>query len=262
MPGPRGEEARARAVDELHARVLAAGTSVPELKGLLGEPIEEQVLVAVLRRAVPGRFLELVATTEPWSERPRILARVVLNARAPRALSLRLISQLAWRELADVAATAWVPGAVRLRAEALLRDTLRDLRVGDRITLARMATPTVLPLLVVDEDSRVIEAALLNPRLREEDLLTAVSREDVPRALLEASVSSPRWTESYALKLALVLQKRTPLSVALHQIRSLVPRDLKRVAEARDLRPVVCAAARGVLDKGGDSDLPNPRRLN
>ena len=195
--------------------------------------------MAVLRRAVPARFLELVATTEPWSDRPRVLARVVLNAKAPRALSLRLISQLSWRELADVAATAWVPGAVRLRAEALVRESLPDLRLGDRITLARLATAAVLPLLLVDDEPRVVAAALQNPRLREEDLVTAVRREDVPRVLLEACSASSRWSASYALRLALVLQPRTPLSIALLQISSLVPRDLRRVAEARDLRPLV-----------------------
>jgi hypothetical protein len=219
-------------------------------------------MMAVLRRAVPVPFLELLATTEPWSERPRVLARVVLNPKAPRGLSLRLVSQLSWRELADVAATARVPGAVRLRAEALIRESLRDLRLGDRITLARLATTTVLPLLLVDAEPRVVKAALMNPRLREEDLVTSVRAEDVPRVLLEASVASSRWSTSYALRLALVLQPRTPLSVALLQISSLVPRDLRRVAEASELRPLVRAAARAVLEKGEPGRPPNSRRLN
>jgi hypothetical protein len=262
MPGHGAETARAAAVDALFARLLAAGGRVPPLRELLQEPVDEQVLMAVLRRAVPVPFLELVATSEPWSERPRVLARVVLNPKAPRALSLRLISQLSWRELADVAATAWVPGAVRLRAEALLREMLRDLRLGDRITLARLATAAVLPLLLVDDEARVVEAALMNPRLREEDLVTVVRREEVPRVLLETSVASSRWSASYALRLALVLQPRTPLSIALLQISSLVPRDLKRVADASDLRPLVQASARAVLEKNPPGGLPNSRRLN
>jgi len=262
MPDPGGEAARAAAVDALFARLLAAGGGLPALRELLKEPIDEQVLTGVLRRAVPIPFLELVATSEPWSERPRVLARVVLNPKAPRGLSLRLISQLSWRELADVAATAWVPGAVRLRAESLLRESLRDLRLGDRITLARLATTAVLPLLLVDDDSRVVEAALMNPRLREEDLVTVVRRDDVPRVLLETSVASSRWSASYALRLSLVLQPRTPLPVALLQISSLVAGDLRRVAEAGDLRPLVRASARAVLERGGAGRLPNYRRLN
>jgi hypothetical protein len=150
-----------------------------------------------------------------------------------------------------VAATARLPTAVRLRAESLLRETLRDLRLGDRITLARIATGSVLVTLLRDHESRVLEAALLNPRLREQDLVTALGREDVPRALFEACARSPRWADNYAVRLGLVLQPRTPQPVALLQISSLVPRDLKRVARTKELRPLVRAAARAVLERAG-----------
>jgi len=258
-----GSEAiRAAAVDALHAALLRAGESVPQLRELLAEPIEEQVLMSVLRRAVPARFLELLAASEPWSDRPRVLARVVLNPRAPRSLSLKLLAQLSWRELADVAAAAWVPAGVRLRAEALLRDVVPDLRLGDRITLARLATTPLLPFLLVDDESKVIEAALQNRRLREEDLVTVLKGDDVPKATLEACASSSRWSVNYGARLALALQPRTPLPVALLQISSLVPRDLRRVAESAELRPLVRAAARRVLGEEEPESPHNSRRLN
>jgi hypothetical protein len=210
---------------------------------------DEQVLAAVLRRAVPVAFLEEVAQRRPWSERPRVLARVVMSPRAPRSLSLRLVSSLYWRDLAEVAATARVPAAVRSRAESLLRDGLRDMRLGDRVTLARLATPALLGGLLADGDRRVGESALLNPRLREEDLVSALRRDDVPPPLLEAAAASSRWARSYAVRVALALQPRTPLPLALAQISSLVPRDLRRVAQAPLLRPLVRAAAREVLER-------------
>jgi len=262
MVAPRGEVMRAAAVDALYAALLDAGGNGPRLRELLREPIDEPVLMAVLRRAVPAPFLELLAAAPPWSERPRVLARVVLNPRAPRSLSLRLLPQLSWRELADVAAASWVPAGVRLRAESLVREVVRDLRLGDKITLARLATASVLPLLLLDEDPRVVEAALQSPRLREEDLVTVLRRDDVPKVLLETCASSSRWSLNYAARLALVLQPRTPLAVALGQISSLVPRDLRRVADTAELRPLVRAAARGVLEKNDDGSPPNSRRLN
>jgi hypothetical protein len=253
---------RAAAVDALYASLLAAGGNVPRLRELLREPIDEPVLMAVLRRAVPAPFLELVAAAPPWSERPRVLARVVLNPRAPRSLSLKLLPQLSWRELADVAAANWVPAGVRLRAEALVREVVRDLRLGDKITLARLATASVLPLLLLDEDPRVVEAALQNPRLREEDLVTVLRRDDVSKLLLESCAASSRWSLNYAARLALVLQPRTPLAVALGQISSLVPRDLRRVVDTAELRPLVRAAASAVLEKNDAGSPPNSRRLN
>ena len=87
---PRPEDAGGAAVDALFADALHAGERRVLARGLLAVPIEEPVLVAVLRRAVPAAFLEELAATRPWSERGRVLAAVVLSPRAPRALCLRL----------------------------------------------------------------------------------------------------------------------------------------------------------------------------
>jgi hypothetical protein len=244
----RAGQGEPAAVDALFAAALRAGESRPRAREVLASAGDEQVLTAVLRRAVPVAFLEEVASHRPWSERPRVLARVVLNPRAPRSLSQRLVSALYWRDLADVAATPSVPAAVRSRAESLLSDGLHDMRLGDRITLARLATPALLPALLAATERPVAEAALVNPRLREEDLVTALRREDVRTTLVEAAAGCARWASSYAVRLALVLQPRTPLPIALQQISSLVPRDLRRVAEEAGLRPLVRAAAQAVLD--------------
>ncbi|HEX9188619.1 MAG TPA: hypothetical protein VGB87_16180 [Vicinamibacteria bacterium] len=247
VTGERGREAAA--VDALVAGALRAGESRPRAREVLTEVADEPVLAAALARAVPAAFLEEVAASRPWSERPRILARVVLSPRAPSALAQRLVGGLYWRDLADVAATPRLPAAVRARAESLLRDGLADMRLGDRVTLARLATPALLPLLLSDPERRVAEAALVNPRLREEDLVGALRRDDVRLSLVEEAVASPRWASSYAVRLALVLQPRTPLPFALQRISALVPRDLRRVAQETALRPLVRAAALAVLER-------------
>ncbi len=249
-----GREDRERAaVDALFAAVLRAGESRALAREALAQAPDEAVLAAVLRRAVPAAFLEEVASAFPWSERPRVLARVVLSPRAPLALAQRLVSALYWRDLADVAAAPRLPAAVRARAESLLRDGLREMRLGDRVTLARLATPALLPALLADGDRRVTESALVNPRLREEDLVAALRREDVPAVLVEAASASSRWGSSYAVRLALALQPRTPLAIALGQVSSLVPRDLRRVAGAEQARPLVRAAAQELLDRAGEA---------
>jgi hypothetical protein len=168
---------------------------------------------------------------------------VVLNPRAPRALSLRLVASLYWRDLADVAATPRVDGAVRNRAEGILVERLSELRLGERITLARLATPALLRPLLADAEPRVLEVALRNPRVREEDVVLAVRRDIASKALLEAAAASSRWRDSYAVQLALVLQPRTPLGLSLGRIRTLLRRDLLRVAETEGLLPLVRAAA-------------------
>lgn len=242
---------RPDAVDTLYAELMQARPE--EFPALLARQADDPtLLVSALRRPAPARFLELVADTAPWSRDARVLAVVVLNPRAPRALAQRLVPSLPWRDLADVAASPRVDAGARVRAESLLKEQLPDLRLGERITLARLATPPVLPPLLADTERRVADAALQNPRLREEDLLLAVRAAEVPRALLEAVTASPRWRGAYAVRLALVLQPRTPLALALGQISSLLPRDLERVAASEGLAPLVQAAALRVAREGNE----------
>ncbi len=242
-------------MEALHAEILKTGPQGEQMREVLNRHApEDSVLISLLRRALPVRFLELLGTTPPWSERANVLGKLVLNPNTPRALSLRLLPSLYWRDLADVAAHPHVPGAVRVRSEAILQEMLPDLRLGERVTLAKIATPRVLRPLLADPGPKVARAALINPRLREEDLLLALRQPAVPRALIEAGVSSPRWSECYGVRLALALQPRTPLALALLQLTSLTRKDLLRVAETPGLRPLVQAAALRVAETLESSD--------
>ncbi len=231
-------------VDALFADLLKAGESLPRIREVLAQRDPDDVaLIALLRRAVPLRLLEHLGSVPPWSERRRVLGAVVLNPKTPRTLGLRLVGALYWHDLAEVAASPRLASGLRVRAEGLLGERLPDLRLGDRISLARLATPPVLVALLGDAEPMVARSALLNPRLREADLLVAVRRDTATRALLEETAASPRWREAYAVRLALALQTRTPLSVALGQLSALSVRDLLRVARTPELKPLLQAAA-------------------
>jgi hypothetical protein len=238
---PRGAEGE---VDRAFSDLLRAGGSGAGMKEVLERNgADKPLLLALLRRAVPLAFLELVATTPPWSDDQRLMAAVVLSPRATRPLGLRLVGSLFWRDLADVAASPRVAAAVKIRAEGMLKDQLVELRLGEKITLAKIATPPVLLPLLGDPDAKVVEAGLINRRLREEDLLTLVRAEIPSAALLEGIVRSSRWRDRYSLRLAIALQPRAPLALALGQLSALLPQDLRRIASASDLSPLVQAAA-------------------
>jgi hypothetical protein len=219
---------------------------------------DEALIAAILLRPVPVAFLDHVARTEPWSERPMLLARVAANRKTPRHVALSLVPALFWRDLAVLAGNPAVSGAIRMRCEERLRELLGELRLGERIALARMATSPLLTLLLTEGDSRIHEACLGNPRLREADLVTFLGRPEVKRALLEAVAASARWSERYAVRLALALQPRTPLALVLSQLSSLNPGDLRRLVGEASVAPLVRAAAQEVLD-GRGAGGPNPR---
>lgn len=242
--------------DELFGRVLEAGEDVTQIRSLLSEaPFDDLLLTAVLRRAVSARFLDELAKTPPWSQRPRILATIVLSPGCSRGLAQRLVASLYWADLATIATTMRVPSAVRVRAEGLLCDRLPEMRMGERISLAKRATAPVLRTLMADSEAGVAAATLLNPRLREEDLVIAIRHERVAVSLIEAVVASPRWREDYKVRLELVLQRRTPLSVALGQLTALRSSDLRRIIATPGIATIVrMAAERVVRELSGKPD--------
>lgn len=239
----------------MFADLVSAGDRPDLLRAaLLRHDADDLALVALLRRAVPRRVLELMAAEAPWSDRPRLLGAVVLSPRATTALALRLLGSLFWSDLAEVARSPRLSPGVRARAEGLLKDQLPELRTGERSALARVATAPVLAVLLQDGEPLVLEAALLNGRLREEDVLSAVRAELVPVRLLEAIGACRRWTERYRVRRELVLQPRTPLALALAQLTSLRRADLLHVAAQAALRPLVQITAGRLAERLRDAD--------
>ncbi len=227
---------------------MLAARGGAELQGLLRErDPDAAALLALVRRPVPVSLLELVATRPPWCEERRVLGAVAANPRTPPRLSLRLLPDLYWRDQAEVARNLALPPALRSRAESLLEDELAELRLGDRLTLARLATPVLLRALLRDADPRVIDAGLECARLSESELTQAIARKDAPARLMERVAASARWGESYAVRLALVAQPRTPLGVALAQLTGLDRRDLLRIGDSPGLLPLLQAAALRVV---------------
>jgi hypothetical protein len=239
----RPRDSREQQADVLYREILACGEDQGRLRQLVPDEIEELTLLTLVRRSVPVRFLEVAAHHPVAVERPRILAAIVLNPRADRHLSLRLLPVLFWRDLADVTVALRVPGPVRVAAEALLKDKLPDMKSGERIALGKVVSPALLVLLLQDPDPRILLSCLQNPRLREEDLLRVLRLESVPVHLLEEVSRSRRWSENYAVRLGLVLQPRTPLPIALSFLSGLSRADLQRVAETRGLAPLLGIAA-------------------
>jgi hypothetical protein len=235
-------------VEALHAEVLALGEAPGPLAGFLERLAgDDETLISLLRRVVPGRLLDLVASTPPWDGRPRVLAAVVLNPRASRPLALRLLGELFWRDAIEAARSPRLAHVVRSRAEEMLLERLPRLKLGERVALARLATPRLLTPLLQEKESLVLDAALGNPLLHPDALRAAIASPEASRELLGAVTSFHRWREVYAIRLEIVLQPRTPLALALGQLTSLTRQDLMRVAENEALVPLVCAAAQRIL---------------
>jgi hypothetical protein len=155
---------------------------------------------------------------------------LVLHPRTPQTLALRLVPQLFLRDLVRVGGDARVPPVVRRAADLRVIERLPALPVGERVSLARAVSATVLAQLRFDPTPRVIEAMLENPRLHEGLLVQLAASETAVPAVLALLASSSRWGSRYDLRVALSRNPRTPVATALALLASLRKPDLRAVA--------------------------------
>lgn len=167
---------------------------------------------------------------------PRLLSflevrrELALHPRTPEVMALRLLPTLFWRDLMAVAGDARLRPTLRRAAETHLLARLQEMAVGEKVTLARWASPGVLAQLRHDPNPRVVAALLDNPRLTEGVLVPVLQSATTPPAVLDLIAGDRRWGVRYPLRLALARNPRTPLETTLHILPTLRKTDLKAVA--------------------------------
>ena len=142
-----------------------------------------------------------------------------------------------------------LPMPIRVAAERHLLDRLPKLELGERITLARVAPSGVVSVLVTQNNERVIEALMTNPRLRESEVHGLTENKKASPGVLRVVAESPRWASRPAVRLALVQNGRTPVHTAL-RLLSPMPRDtLLRWLARYEFPTVIRLGAERILNK-------------
>lgn len=208
---------------------------VPEVRQTLSNPFASAEVMAFL-----GGQTRLLSYYE-------VRRGLALHPKAPEALALRFVSGLYWRDLMAAGLDTRLHPRIRRAADEYLSARLGQLAVGEKISLARRASPTVLAHLRGDPSPRVIAALLDNPRLTEGTLAPLVHGENANGPVLKLIADDRRWGTRMTLRAALAKNPRTPLETALRIVSSLSKADLRGVAHAPRVPEAVARRARELL---------------
>ena len=168
----------------------------------------------------------------------------------PPAVAMSLVPGLYWRDLAQLARDVRVHARLRRQAEEILLQRLQKLALGERIALARVATPALLSVLRNDPNERVFRALLENARLNEGALLAVAMNSGSRPGILRILARDRRWGARYELRRALVRNPRTPLQDALAMVAALKKVDLRACARDTKIRPEIRQRCRLRLGDG------------
>jgi hypothetical protein len=225
--------------EDLVERVQELGSSLDldSVKKILRSSfLDERVVAALLEQK------ELCASYE-------VRKLIVASPRAPLARALQWIPGLYWRDLQDLARNLRVSPIVRRSAERYLVERLPGMAIGERISLARLATGLALNQLRHDSHPRVVQALLENPRLTEGVLLPMASSQSTAAEILRILAESARWGGHYTIRVALSRNPRTPVEIGLRILPGLKKIDREAVAGNLRLPPAVRKRANVLLGK-------------
>ncbi len=174
------------------------------------------------------------------------------HPRTPQIVALRFIPGLYWADLVRLGLDMRLHPVVRRAAETRLIERLPALAVGEKMAIARSASPGVLAALRNDPTPRVIAALLENPRLAEGLLVPLLASESALPAVLAVIAGSAKWSVRYPIRLGLCQNPRTPLDRALALLPMLKRTDLESVAANLRLKLPLRRRAQLLARGGGE----------
>jgi hypothetical protein len=244
---------------ELAQRLRSA--PVPYLVGALDNPGLGPIQLGLLlrNRSATPELLARVARNRGWTRHYEVKKGLVQHPRTPLAIGRALVHHLYWRDLAETADDRRAHPTVRRHCEELLKIRLLELSLGERISLARVASPGLIQSLREAGESRVLKALLGNPKLREPDAVSIADGKEVPGTVLGRLAEHPEWGRRHAVRLALVRNPRTPVPVALNLVRRFPRPELRRLAkDGRAPKIVRVGAARQLARVAGPAKPAEP----
>jgi len=126
---------------------------------------------------------------------------------------------------------------------------VKEMPVGQKIKLALKGGRDARNILIHESNKVVKRLVLRNPRISEDEIIMLAHNRSEESELLEFVAKRKEWMKSYRVRLALVSNPKTPATVALRAVNTLLDRDLRALAKSKNVPALVNSAAKRLLFK-------------
>jgi len=200
--------------------------------------LTEDFALALLKRAdLPPEVIEQLAKNSNALKSRKVKIALASHPKTPRHVSVPLARQFYTFDLMKVALSPTVPADVKIAVDDVLISRLKTVTTGERLTLARRASGRVAAALLLDaetigtkiifdaktvaRETRVMQAALENPRLTEALVISSVLRPAASAALVDAVAQHAKWSCRREIRAALLRTAHLSLARALEFSREI-----------------------------------------
>ena len=213
QPSPDGAVAEEAIQSDAHDVLIAAASN---------QALNEDLALNLLKRAdLPTDVLEQLSKNATVMKSRKVKLALVEHPKTPRQVSLPMVRHLFTFDLVQLALTPTAPADVKTAADMTLCNRVETIPSGERLSLAHRASGRVAAELLMDDETRVVHAALENSRLTEAYVVKTVMRSDAKANLIHAICHHTKWSLRREVRVALLRNQHTPMARALEFARSL-----------------------------------------
>jgi hypothetical protein len=116
----------------------------------------------------------------------------------------------------------------------------------ERMRLAVLGNREARNLLIRDPMKMIALSVLRNPKVHEQEIEKYAHMKNISEDVILAIAKHQKWIKSYAIKLAVVSNPKTPLTTAINLLSHLYEKDLKLLERNKNVSPVVSRTAHQV----------------
>jgi hypothetical protein len=229
--------------------------TAPEvLEQIAGHPaLPPEVVTALLRHpATPGRGMTRLAGRASGPVLDVLLGSLERLGRWLDALEA-LLANPAVPALKHPTIKEHLQLARKREAEGHKRDLLtriRELSVGQKLTLVKKGNKDVRMILIKDPNEMVALEVASSPRITDGEILAIAMMRDVSDKVLRLIANNRKYRQNHQIVVALVNNPRTPVGVSLGLgLHTLTDRELNDLSRNRNIPGAVSRAAKQLMDR-------------
>lgn len=212
---------------------------------------EDHLLNLLKRRDLSEDLLKAVYQLEICQKSHRLQVSLLKNPGTPGPIALALLPHMRLFELADLCLVPGVTPDQKFAAERAILQRLPTTELGNKMTLARRATATVVGEILKGGESCLVEICLNSPRLREVAILQFINGAHSSAETISIIARHPKWKLRPNLRLAILKSRKTPsiwFTLFLPQLRTA---EVLNLLLSRNLNPAQKNLVNDELKKRG-----------
>jgi len=130
-----------------------------------------------------------------------------------------------------------------------LYQKILKMTVPEKIHLAMLGNREARNFLIHDRNKIISMAVLRSPKISNSEILNFAQQKNTPDDIVQTISKNRIWMRNYLIKLAIVSNPKTPLSVAIKFLDHLHDKDLQALYRSKNVPSVLAQAAGRVLFK-------------